>query len=129
MARLIDADELKRYLLEEMNFYPALVEKAIDEQPTVKQCNSNEWISVKDKLPKEEDDVLVLIREIEHYGRHKEKRNVYHWIYTGWFVDGVWATTYCHGYRKIETENEEYPNCEHTVTHWMPLPELRRREE
>lgn len=32
--RPIDADELKRYLREEMNFFPAIVEKAIDRQIT-----------------------------------------------------------------------------------------------
>ena len=33
-----------------------------------------EWISVKDRLPDEEQDVLLLIREIEFYGRHLEKK-------------------------------------------------------
>ena len=28
----------------------------------------NESISVKERLPNEEDDVLILVREIEHYG-------------------------------------------------------------
>lgn len=80
------------------------------------------WISVENELPNEEDDVLMLVREIEHYGRYHEKREVYHWVYVGWCVDGEWASTYCHGSRKIKEENEKYPNCEHKVTHWMPLP-------
>jgi hypothetical protein len=83
----------------------------------------SKWISVKDRLPSEEEDVIVLVREIEHYGKHKEKREVYHWIFTGWFIDGEWATNYCHGHRYIEDENKKYPDCVHTVTHWMPLPQ------
>ena len=81
------------------------------------------WISVKDRLPNEEDDVLILVREIEHYGRHHEKRKVYYWQFVGWRVDEKWATTYCHGFRYIDDENEKEPRCEHEVTHWMPLPE------
>ncbi len=83
----------------------------------------SEWISVKERLPNEEDDVLILIREIEHYGRHHEKRKVYYWQFVGWRVDEKWATTYCHGFRYIDDENEKEPRCEHEVTHWMPLPE------
>ena len=88
----------------------------------------NEWISVKERLPNEEDDVLILVREIEHYGRHHEKRNVYHWQFVGWHVDEKWATTYCHGFRYIDDENEKEPRCEHEVTHWMPLPEPPEEE-
>lgn len=36
-----------------------------------------EWISVEERLPNEEEDVLVLVREVEHYGKHLEKRKVY----------------------------------------------------
>lgn len=84
--------------------------------------NSQGWISVNDKLPDEEQDVLVLVREIEFYGRHKEKREVWRSIYTGWHVDGEWATTYVFGHKHIQMEEDD--RCELTVTHWMPLPEL-----
>ena len=88
----------------------------------------SEWISVKERLPNEEDDVLILVREIEHYGRHHEKRKVYYWQFVGWRVDEKWATTYCHGFRYIDDENEKEPRCEHEVTHWMPLPEPPEEE-
>lgn len=92
------------------------------------RIDRGEWISVKERLPNEEDDVLILVREIEHYGRHHEKRNVYYWQYVGWRVDEKWATTYCHGFRYIDDENEKDPRCEHEVTHWMPLPEPPEEE-
>ena len=87
---------------------------------------ANEWISVKDRLPDEEQDVLILIREIEFFGKHKEKREAYHWIHTGWFVDGEWATTYCFGHKYITEEIND--RSELAVTHWMPLPELPRED-
>lgn len=88
-----------------------------------------DWISVKDRLPDEEKDVLLLVREVERYGRRGKKRNVYRWIFTGLRADGEWATTYCNGYRLIQQENEKNTYCEHTVTHWMPLPEPPKEDE
>lgn len=44
-------------------------------------------------------------------------------------ADGEWATTYCNGYRLIQQENEKNTYCEHTVTHWMPLPEPPKEDE
>lgn len=83
---------------------------------------ASEWISVKDRLPDEEQDVLILIREIEFFGKHKEKRKAYHWIHTGWLIDGEWATTYCFGHKYITEEINDIS--ELVVTHWMPLPKL-----
>lgn len=71
---------------------------------------------------------LATGRAVEHYGMCKEKTKVYHWIFTGWHIDGAWATTYCHGHKRVEDENKEYPDCEHTVTHWMPLSELPKEK-
>lgn len=87
----------------------------------------SEWISVKDRLPDEEQDVLLLIREIEFFGKHLKKRKAWYWIHTGWSIDGEWATTYCFGHKYISEEENDM--CELTVTHWMPLPELPNKEE
>ena len=102
-----------------------MIQKAVEQY---KKQNVSGWISVEDRLPNDEDDVLILVREVEHYGMCKEKTKVYHWIFTGWHIDGAWATTYCHGHKRVEDENKEYPDCEHTVTHWMPLPELPKEK-
>ncbi len=80
------------------------------------------WISVKDKLPDEGQDVLVLVREIEFYGKHLDKRNIHRSVYTGWRIDDECATFYCYGRQYVSANESE--QCEFEVTHWMPLPEL-----
>lgn len=84
----------------------------------------SEWISVKDRLPKPEETVLCLLREIEFYGRHKEHRQVYRSVYIGYQIDGEWATQYCYGYKDLEDTQVEHPEFKLKVTHWMPIPEL-----
>ena len=85
----------------------------------------SKWISVKDRLPAEEEDVLVLIKETEHYGKHREKINVVYWIHTGWLIDDRWATTYCFGHNFVDDEMEEGSTASVLkVTHWKPLLKL-----
>lgn len=81
------------------------------------------WVSVNERLPSEEIDVLLLVRETEYYGKHGEKRHVYRWVFSGWNIDGEWATTYCHGHKMLSNQAEEDPKIEYKVTHWMPLPD------
>lgn len=66
----------------------------------------NEWISVKDALPKDDQDVLVscvkniyIIKSVQTTDRRHKKRE-------GYFEDSSW-----------KNEVEE-------ITYWMPLPEL-----
>lgn len=59
----------------------------------------NNWISVKDRLPEAEKEVLVLVIR-KYYGGD------YKLITTAIYEDG-----------KVSTEDDE-------VTHWMPLPEI-----
>lgn len=62
----------------------------------------NEWISVKDRLPEAETEVLVY-----HGSAYNQVCNVY--VYLG---GNEWMDGYCNkGYTKDED-----------ITHWMPLP-------
>lgn len=45
------------------------------------------------------------------------------WVFSGWNIDGEWATTYCHGHKMLSNQAEEDPKIEYKVTHWMPLPD------
>ena len=85
-------------------------------------------ISVEARLPEGEDPVLILVKETEHYGLHKEKSKVYYCQYLAYWDDEEWYTTWCNGCRKItDTANE--PNADdYEVTHWMPMPEAPKEE-
>ena len=82
----------------------------------------SEWISVKDKLPEDDQEVILCTRETETYGKHREKKKIYKNIYIGYFDGYEWLTSYCHGCEYIFRMNEKYPNETIEVTHWMPLP-------
>lgn len=83
----------------------------------------SEWISVKDRLPEDDQEVILCTREIETYGRHCEKKKIYRNIYCGYFDGYEWLTSYCHGCEYIFRMNEKYPKETIEVTHWMPLHE------
>ena len=87
-----------------------------------------EWISVEDRLPEPEQNVILCTSEIETYGRHSEKKEIYRNIYMGYFDGDEWLTSYCHGCEYIFRMNEKYPNETIEVTHWMPLPQLPKGE-
>lgn len=81
------------------------------------------WISVKEKLPEEEEPVLILVKETEHYGLKLEFKKVYWCQYLAIWDGEEWYTTWCNGCRKIsDTAKEPYAD-DYAVTHWMPLPE------
>lgn len=101
--RLIDADKLREYWL-----YNGLNEKiydtndvleSIDEQPDVDPESlwpTAHWISVKDRLPKPQTEVLAFRRGIMYLALYDNE--IGRWASNEWgFLDAV--------------------------THWMPLPE------
>ena len=83
---------------------------------------SGGWISVEDRLPEDDQEVILCTRETETYGKHREKKKIYKNIYIGYFDGYEWLTSYCHGCEYIFRMNEKYPNETIEVTHWMPLP-------
>ena len=83
---------------------------------------SGGWISVKDGLPEDDQEVILCTRETETYGKHREKKKIYKNIYIGYFDGYEWLTSYCHGCEYIFRMNEKYPNETIEVTHWMPMP-------
>ena len=90
--RPIDADKLKQGLLDK-SFYPAIVARAIDNAPTV---NPYEWISIEDRLPENDEPVLVYkYKYSEVYGN----------IETAYINNGHWRGS-----------------IGEAITHWMPLP-------
>ena len=102
--RLIDVDALKNdghlYIHDSdgKDYYE------VDHAPTV---NPYEWISVEDKLPEKNQEVLV------YRGDHSGLMNVYTYMDKNEWEDdyGYWGRTYDEG-----------------ITHWMPLPKSPEKE-
>lgn len=92
--RLIDADAL-------MDYCNNLKDKTIDANDIARFPTAFGWISVKDRMPQDEGDVLV-------YGispRKRAKMAIMNYLafdqdMPRWALDGIW-----------------------TVLYWMPLPE------
>lgn len=63
-----------------------------------------EWISVKDRLPKDKEDVIVF--------------STYRGIFLNWRFNGEWAIM-LNPVLKVP-----YP-----ITHWMPLPDPPKEDE
>lgn len=103
--RPIDANTLKAEFTGNFNdgyYTVAEIKAIIDTAPTV-----GEWVSVKDKLPKDDQDIFVYLND------GQEKR-----ITACNYAKGVWFDCVM--------------NCicvlAH-VTHWMPLPEPPKEEK
>ena len=93
------------------------------------EAQAPKWISVEERLPGTEDPVLILVKETEHYGLHKEKSKVYYCQYLAYWDDDEWYTSWCNGCRKISDTAKEPNADEYEVTHWMPLPEPPEEEK
>lgn len=102
--------------------YAAAFDVAISALRAQQEKPSGGWISVEDRLPEDDQEVILCIRETETYGKHREKKKIYKNIYIGYFDGYEWLTSYCHGFEYIFKMNEKYPNETIEVTHWMPLP-------
>ncbi len=60
---------------------------------------ANEWVKVGDKLPENNNDVLVYSLYTDEY-------------YAGWYDGAKWVIRY------------DYNNEAGNITHWMPIPKL-----
>ena len=126
--------ERKRAIVDACNsleLYPseyATLEDALNKIPAADVAPVQKWISVKDRLPEPEQEVILCTREIETYGRHNEKKKIYRNIYMGYFDGYEWLTFYCHGCEYIFRMNEKFQNETIEVTHWMPSPEPPKEE-
>lgn len=72
----------------------------------------NNWISVKDKLPDHENDVLVFVKYDEQ-------------PITAWYREGIWRVGYrVWDYIEVSGDGCKESSLHHfEVTHWQPLPE------
>ena len=71
---------------------------------------NNEWISVAERLPEEQETYLVVIKEWSHSrGRWNHEVDVA--TSGGTYIDGFW-----------DTFNDWCEGQEVHITHWMPLP-------
>lgn len=71
-----------------------------------------EWISVKDRLPEEEEQVLCLSSKNEFFTAYYTRMTT---NYEPWYVD-IWNSGLCCGKEPFDT------------IYWMPLPELPKDE-
>lgn len=67
------------------------------------------WISVKERLPEEETDVLLCFED-------------------GTMIVGFYLVLFDETIWNAIKDIEWYSECEATPTHWMPLPELPKEE-
>ena len=90
----------------EKDFYDAEFENALALAiDTIKKQATQEWISVNDRLPEDESDVLA-------YSRNGEESR----IYPANYAKGVWFDCIF-----ASSAND-------TTTHWMPIPEPPKGE-
>lgn len=107
----------------------------------------NEWISVKDRLPENEQDVLICA-ERRHYcdpnkfihiivkafytdGKHDSEHSAYTWDICNIDMDyDEECDTYIipEGWWESVEYAEEFSAVDDKVTHWMSLPDLPKEE-
>ena len=116
-----------------------------------KQANCDGWISVKDRLPEPETEVLILA-ERKSYSFKAKSATTHHIVTTGMYEDGKRNTEdsewwwYDHDfkydeemdayiipegwweYKHYNGDDEHNHPIDDVVTHWMPLPQPPKGE-
>lgn len=137
-VRPIDANALKASF-EEDGHLSGYIEEYIDSTPTIDYAPK--WISVKDRLPKPEQEVLAVCRKrygllvvpaIYENGEVDTDDSNWHWYDCDFPYDeendvyiipeGWWEN------RHFNPEDTFNCPIDVAVTHWMPLPELPKEE-
>ena len=126
MAEYIDREAFLEHMKSTSRYFD--VKFDIEDFPAADVAPVQKWISVKDRLPDPEQNVLLCTREIETYGEHNEKKKIYRNIYMGYLDGHEWLTFYCYGCEYIFRMNVKFPNETIEVTHWMPSPEPTKEE-
>lgn len=68
-----------------------LITKAAREIKEKQERTESPWISTADRLPEEEKDVLILVKETDNtFGTGHP--DVCYWQFVGWMIDGRWET-------------------------------------
>ena len=106
---LIDADSLRDEFENEIELDSYWACEIVDKWPTI-NVNNTEWISVKDKLPKDGEKVLV--------------------YYPKWRNEKYYSCVFSAEYQKRKYCDEGFGaedvlfdiGGEDGITHWMPLP-------
>ena len=117
--RLIDADKLPKY--DGMALSALEVARAADNAPTIEA--EPRWISVTEKLPEEDTDVLICYRYKQGEGDTSHVD-----------IDITSYGTVCFGGRAIHFLKEwrqpfDYFHANYEVIAWMPLPKPYREVE
>lgn len=75
---------------------------------SLEEIKMSNWISIKDKLPKERTSVIISIKDVYC-------TPPYYHVVCGWLLNDCWVVG-----KHIYYNNE--------ITHWMPLPEPPKEE-
>ena len=71
MPRYIDAEKLKRDLIDNRNFYPAIVKRAIENAPTEDVVPRSEV----ERLQAQKDDLEILVKDLRFRNKELQKAN------------------------------------------------------
>ena len=122
-----------------------MAKDALREQQAREENLQGQWISVKDRLPDNEQDVLVCV-EREHYakpgqyirfvtkafytdGRSYTEDSAYYWDDCNFEYDErLDSYIIPEGWWETADYIEEFRAVSDSVTHWMPLPELPKKQ-